>query len=135
MKLPDRAGETLYFPAGADLPERSRGGWIEISQNGDDDLEFPAPSVTLTAGGSGHGASDEEAARDSSGHGEANEGADDETSEEAADGETGDSDVATQAAAPSSDGSGTDTLTIVALIAGLLGLAAGVGALVTARRP
>lgn len=117
MKLPDRAGDTLYFPAIQTCPSGAEEAWIEIPQDGDEDLDSPAPSVTLTAGGgSGHGASDGEAAGD--------------TDEAAADGTDG---QATQAAAASADAD-ADTLTIVALIAGLLGLAAGVGALVTARR-
>lgn len=105
LQLPDTPGETLAFPV-IQTCERGETAWVETAADGEtEDLEAPAPTVTITDG-DGHGA--------------------------AADGP---SDDATQAAIGSeSDGGGSDALSIAALVAGLLGLAVGALALVTARK-
>jgi uncharacterized protein YcnI len=148
MRLPDRAGETLFFPAVQTCTDGSEEAWIEIPSEGQDAHEFesPAPSVTLTAAGGGHGAAgsdddDATAAEEHrleerevveerpSGQGAATEEGDDATDDDR---------DATAAAAEleltAASAAGTEPLTIVALVAGLLGLVAGGAALVLARR-
>jgi periplasmic copper chaperone A len=53
MLLPDRPGKTLYFPV-VQTCESGETAWIEVPAKGEDghDLELPAPTVTLTDGGS-----------------------------------------------------------------------------------
>lgn len=56
MKLPDRPGTTLYFPV-VQTCAHGKTAWTQIPAPGQSghELEHPAPSVTLTAGGaSGH---------------------------------------------------------------------------------
>lgn len=50
VRLPDRAGETLYFPTVQEC-EEGADRWIEIPAEGQSahDFDYPAPSVTLTA--------------------------------------------------------------------------------------
>jgi periplasmic copper chaperone A len=50
VRLPEgSAGETLYFPA-VQTCEEGEAAWIQIPEAGEsgDDLEYPAPSVTVT---------------------------------------------------------------------------------------
>lgn len=59
--LPDKAGETLYFPT-VQTCEQGETAWIETPEAGQDhdDLEAPAPAVTLTdAVETGHDHSDQ----------------------------------------------------------------------------
>jgi uncharacterized protein YcnI len=113
VKLPaGNAGETVWFPVIQECAE-GRTGWIQIPAEGEsaDDLESPAPGVTLTAadGGHGGGAADEQPAAD------------------------------VEPAAAAADGGDDDDgapmwLVVVALAIGALGLAAGTGGLLAARR-
>lgn len=50
MKLPPGEGETLHFPT-VQRCEKGETAWIEIPAEGEsaDELESPAPQVTLTA--------------------------------------------------------------------------------------
>lgn len=56
VRLPDAPGETLYFPV-IQTCEEGEHAWIERPAEGQSpgDLEEPAPALTLTEGGSGHG--------------------------------------------------------------------------------
>jgi periplasmic copper chaperone A len=87
--------------------------WIQKTPEGGEEPEFPAPVLELTPStGDEHGDGTDEAASEDEGSG----------SEEAAESDDGD------------DDSGSDTLAIVALIVGGLGLIAGGTALVMSRR-
>lgn len=61
VKLPPAEGETLYFPA-VQTCEEGETAWIQIPAEGqtEDDLETPAPAVTLVAGEGSHGAAAED---------------------------------------------------------------------------
>ncbi|TYL52087.1 YcnI family protein [Nocardioides sp. BGMRC 2183] len=103
LQLPDAAGETIAFPV-IQTCVKGETGWTEVAADGgsEDDLEHPAPTVTITeAAEDGHGA---EAAADES----ADEGA-----EAASD---ADSD---------SDSDGGNGLAIAGLVAGVLGIVVG----------
>ncbi|WP_183101571.1 YcnI family copper-binding membrane protein, partial [Nocardioides pelophilus] len=59
LQLPDAEGETLAFPI-LQTCEEGETGWTEVAADGqdEDDLERPAPLVTITAAeGDGHGGS------------------------------------------------------------------------------
>jgi periplasmic copper chaperone A len=115
LQLPDTPGETLVFPT-VQTCEQGETAWVEVGEEGsDEELEAPAPTVTVLPAeeGDGHGSSDATA---------------DEASAEAEDRES--TDVITT----TSSGEDASALSVAALVAGLLGLAAGVGALVMARR-
>ena len=63
VKLPATEGETLYFPT-IQTCEKGKTAWVEIPAAGEteDDLEAPAPAVTLTAlAEEGHDAAEPEA--------------------------------------------------------------------------
>lgn len=117
LQLPDAAGETLTFPT-IQTCEKGETAWIETPSEGQDaeSLESPAPSFVLddAAAGDAHGASD---------------AGDDEAAEDA---ET-EPVAATTDETEAADGDG-NALGVAGLVAGLLGLAAGVGALVQVRR-
>ncbi|RYU10694.1 YcnI family protein [Nocardioides iriomotensis] len=109
LQLPDAAGETLTFPT-IQTCEKGETAWIETPSAGQDpeSLESPAPSFTLDEAEVADEADAEPVA--------ATADETDETEEtEAAD-------------------DGADALGIAGLVAGLLGLAAGVAALVLVRR-
>ena len=62
MQLPESEGTTLVFPT-IQTCEQGESAWIEVPEDGQDaeELELPAPSVTITAAeGDAHG-SDEPA--------------------------------------------------------------------------
>jgi uncharacterized protein YcnI len=114
LQLPDTPGETLAFPT-VQTCEKGETAWVEIGEEGsEEELEAPAPTVTVLPAeeGEGHGAAAEE------------------TSAESESGADEASDVIATTAA-SDEG---NALSVAALVAGLLGLAAGVAALVMARR-
>jgi uncharacterized protein YcnI len=48
VKLPDAAGDTIYFPAVQTCVDGSQAAWIEIPAGDDAELAKPAPAVTLT---------------------------------------------------------------------------------------
>ena len=103
LSIPDAPGETLTFPALQTYSNSEVVRWI-----GEPDSEEPAPTVTLTEPESpAHGATE----------GEGGE-SDDEEHAESKGGE---------------DDDGTDTLAVVALIVGGLGLLLGIGAMARGR--
>jgi uncharacterized protein YcnI len=65
LKLPNTEGGTVYFPA-IQKCEKGETRWIQIPAEGEteDDLEEPAPAVTLTAAEGEHGAVSEDHAED-----------------------------------------------------------------------
>jgi periplasmic copper chaperone A len=114
VRLPDAEGETLVFPAVQTCVDGNEAAWIETSDDPDAELDHPAPTVTLTAGGGGHGGD-----------------ASDDTDEVVAEGEETAELTASPAAAET--GSGTGVLTYIALAVGLLGLIAGLAGYRAAR--
>lgn len=56
LQLPDAEGETLAFPV-LQSCQRGETGWTEVAAEGQDadELEHPAPLVTITAAEGGHG--------------------------------------------------------------------------------
>lgn len=108
----DAAGTTLYFPA-VQTCEQGETAWVQLPAEGQDadQLDHPAPSLTVTAPGEPGQASGEEA-------------------------DTGSAAAGTDAAAtsPAGDDAGGDPLALVALVVGSLGLVLGVVALLR-RRP
>jgi uncharacterized protein YcnI len=113
VKLPAGVGETVYFPTIQKCAE-GQTRWIQIPSEGEsaDDLESPAPGVTLEAAEGGHGADEPAQAGDS----------------EPA------SEVQTAGAATSDDEGAPVWLAVVALAVGAAGLLAGGAALLAARR-
>ena len=109
VQLPDGEGETLAFPV-LQSCEEGETDWAQIPAEGEDphSLEAPAPTITLT------GAEE---------HGEA--AADTDATAEAAD---------LESASASNETSGAATAGYVGLGAGLLGLIAGVAALLRTRK-
>jgi periplasmic copper chaperone A len=114
VKLPaGKAGETVWFPVIQECAE-GRTGWVQIPAEGEsaDDLENPAPGVTLTAAGGGHGGGE-------------------------AQGEEPTADVEPAAAATEDEGGDDGApvwLAVVALVLAALALLAGIGGLLAARR-
>ena len=107
VKLPGgEAGDPVYFPTVQECVQ-GREAWIQIPQPGEsaEELELPAPAVTLTAAAGGHG---------DSGHG----------GEEASDADHEAKD----------DDRPSTGLVIAALALGALGLLTGIAALLQARR-
>lgn len=118
LKLPaGNEGDAVYFPTIQEC-EKGRTGWVQIPAEGEsaDDLESPAPAITLTAGGGGHGGGGDDAA----------------AQEPVANVEQ------TSAAATTGGGDDDDGapmwLVVVALAIGVLGLLAGTGGLLASRR-
>jgi hypothetical protein len=112
LKMPDAEGETLVFPV-IQTCEKGETAWVETAADGNtEELEAPAPTVSVLA--------PEEAGHGSSGTADTT-AAEESTNEE------------TEPVAASTDDEG-NTLGIAGLVAGLLGLAAGVAALVMVRR-
>jgi periplasmic copper chaperone A len=110
LQLPDTPGETLAFPI-VQTCEEGETAWVETSDEGStEELQAPAPTVAVLAaeGGDAEGA--------------------------AADVDEASAETTAASGAGASDDGGADTLAVAALVAGLLGLAAGVGALVVVRR-
>lgn len=108
LKLPDKAGQTLAFPV-VQTCQKGQTGWTEVAANGQDadSLEHPAPTVTLTA-----------ASR---------------TGQDGDHGPTAPGAPPTGQTPPAAASPGAD-LGVWGLGAGLLGLVAGVTALVQVRR-
>lgn len=110
MKMPERAGETIYFPVVQTCQEGVH-RWIAIPVEGEEEPDEPAPGVTLLAAegdGQGSTAGTEENA-------------------------TGTGDAGPVAQAGEVDGDGSDTLAVVALVVGIAGLLTGAAALVRQR--
>lgn len=105
--LPDDADQ-LLFPAIQTYDSGEVVRWIEETPPSGEEPENPAPTLTLTAGGDEHGGGEEEP-------------------------ENGESETASDADDADSDDD-SNTLAVVALIVGTLGLVAGGVALVQGRR-
>ena len=121
MKMPDKAGETLWFPV-VQVCQTGETRWIDIAVEGQEEPETPAPGIKLTAaGGDAHGAAATETAE---------KAGTEKTEGEAA--STDGEDAAAVQAGRVDDGN--DTLAIVALVLGALGLLTGGYSLVTVRR-
>lgn len=60
MKLPAGEGETLYFPV-VQRCEEGETGWIQIPSTPDEELDEPAPALTLVAAPGPDAAGDEDA--------------------------------------------------------------------------
>lgn len=106
VKLPDgQPGDVVAFPT-IQSCEQGQTDWISLREPGEDEPDHPAPAVTLTAA-EGHGDDVDDVRED-----------------------------LTQAAGVSAPGSddGVDAISVVALVVGAGGLAAGGTALVMARR-
>lgn len=120
LQLPDAPGETLAFPV-IQTCEQGETAWTETAASGQDaeDLEHPAPTVTITeaVADDGHAASPAADAEETAADGGAEP--------------AGEAD--TQAAGGSQD-SGGDTMGAIGLGAGVLGLIAGGAALLQVRR-
>lgn len=115
MRMPEgEEGDVVYFPVIQEC-EEGETAWINIPETFDawGDTDDPAPYITLTAAGGGHGSDDEEEA--------------DDTADAPAAGET-------ELASATEQGGGTDAFAVVALVAGLAGLGLGGAAFATARR-
>lgn len=116
LKLPDE-GEVASFPVVQGCVDGSETSWIEEGE----DAEHPAPALTMTAAeGDGHG-HDDATAEPAADTADAEDAADDDVD-------------AAPAALETTTDAGTDPLTVVALVVGALGLAAGVAGLTAARR-
>jgi uncharacterized protein YcnI len=128
LKLPEGAGagQTLYFPTVQRCPGGQAERWIQVPSAGEDPeaLESPAPAVVLTAAEDEHGGG--ASAGGTGGQDRRTEG----TAAQA------DVDAVPAAAVSGGDGGGgdTQTLAIIALVVGGLGLAAGATGAVMARR-
>jgi len=120
VKLPaGEPGDPVYFPTVQECVGGDSESWIQIPRRDEPDaeLDYPAPSVVLTAAAGGHGGSHAD--------GEAMDGE-----------ETGDTESAslTSASSGDDDGGPSTALVIVALALGALGLLTGIVALTRTRR-
>lgn len=121
LRLPEQAGEKLTFKSLQTYSDGEVVRWI-----GEPDSEKPAPQVTLTEAEGGHGGGHGAAAGGKPGSGD--KAATEPASSEGAAG-------AAAGGGDDGDGDGAPTwLVVAALVAGLLGLGAGAGGLLTARR-
>jgi uncharacterized protein YcnI len=111
LKLPDTVGETLVFPA-IQTCEEGETAWIEVPEEGAEEPAYPASVFQLTAAES--------------------PAAGDTTSAEPVSDAVDSNESAPVAQATAAD-EGTDALTVVALIVGVLGLLVGGAALVRGR--
>jgi uncharacterized protein YcnI len=109
LKMPaGKPGESIYFPT-VQKCAQGETRWIQIPAEGEseDDLESPAPVIVLTAAEGGHASAAEQKPASA---------------------------VVNTAGASVDDDSAPQWLTIVAVVLGALGLAAGVAGLSVARR-
>ena len=115
MKLPEKAGETLWFPV-VQTCQQGETRWIDIPVKGQEEPETPAPGIELTAAeGDGHGST------------EAKTGTESETAGASTEGE----EAAVQTGRVEDD---SNTLAIVALMVGAVGLVTGGYSLMALRR-
>jgi len=115
VQMPDAAGETVLFPTIQTCESGDSTSWIEETPEGGEEPEHPAPAITLT-----------EATEEGHEHGDE---ATDEHSDEAA--------AADEAAADTheeSEDEDSNTLAVVALVVGALGLLAAGYAIMSTRR-
>ncbi len=125
VRIEGTPGDTLYFPT-VQTCDNGEAAWIEIPSEEGEELDMPAPAVTLTEASDGHGHSDD--------------AADDEemTDDEATDDETteGDETVAGGEASGADSGSdsGAGPVAWIALVLGGIGAILGGLAFATARR-
>lgn len=75
LQLPDAEGTTLVFPT-IQTCEKGEAAWIEVPEAGqsEDDLELPAPSVTITSAEGGAHGSEEPAPQDGGAEHDGDEG-------------------------------------------------------------
>ena len=126
VRIEGTPGDTLYFPV-VQTCDTSEAAWIEIPTEEGEELDMPAPAVTLSEASDGHGHSDDTAEDDAAeGEGTTDDGATD-GDETVAGGEASGAD-----SGGSSDGAGP--MTWIALMLGGLGAILGGAALATARR-
>jgi uncharacterized protein YcnI len=115
LQMPDTPGETALFPTIQSCESGASTAWIEETPEGGEEPENPAPAIAITeATDDHHGGGEETDAAEEEGH-----------DEEAAD--------SMEETASSSD-DGTDSLAVVALIVGALGLLAAAYAILSTRR-
>jgi uncharacterized protein YcnI len=110
LTLPDAAGETLAFPV-VQTCEKGENPWTEVPAEGQDpeELEFPAPTVTIT-----------EATGEDDHHG--------------ADAAVSESDAATEPEADDAEDDDSNALGIVGLVVGAVGVIVGGVALARTRK-
>ena len=116
LAMPDTPGEVAEFPAIQTCESGASTSWTESTPEGGEEPEHPAPAIAVTE------ASEE-------GHGHA-EGEDEGTGEHA----EGEDEAAADDHEASEEDDGTDSLAIVALVVGTLGLLAGAYAILSSRR-
>lgn len=134
LQVPEDFEGTMFWPT-VQTCEEGDHPWIEIPEEGEDpfELDEPAPFINVSAGGGdGHGHDDDEAEAEEA----ATEGGAPDVAEVSLDAEETDApaDLETELTATTTDGGSNDTLSIVALVAGLLGVGFGVAGFTTARR-
>ncbi len=130
LQLPDAAGETLAFPV-IQTCKKGETAWTEVAAEGqvEDDLENPAPSVTITdATSDGH---HDESSDDDHAEGEDQEDGDGSSAEGASVTST---EVLEPVSASSDDSGSSNGLAVAGLVAGVLGLLAGGAALARSGR-
>ena len=112
VQMPDTPGETVLFPTIQTCESGEEVSWIEATPEGGEEPEHPAPAIALTESDGEHT------------HGEeGEEPAEDEHADDAVTGTTS-----------SGDDSSSDSLAVVALIVGALGLLVGGYAVMSSRR-
>lgn len=118
LKLPEEEGQTLAFPV-VQSCVKGENPWTQVAAEGQnpDELEFPAPTLTITA------------AEEEAGHGDA--ASTTSSDQDAATTTSADKDAAASAASEDED---SNMLGALGLGAGVLGLLAGGTALVLVRR-
>jgi uncharacterized protein YcnI len=117
IQMPDTPGETAVFPTVQTCEGGASTDWTTVAVEGEEEPEHPAPAIAITeASEEGHHGGGEETDR---------EHAEEEGSDEAA------ADTHDESASESED---SDTLAIVALVVGALGLLAAGYAIMSTRR-
>ncbi|MET0489509.1 MAG: DUF1775 domain-containing protein [Acidimicrobiales bacterium] len=112
VQMPDTPGETVLFPTIQTCESGDEVSWIEATPEGGEEPEHPAPAIALTEsdGEHTHGEEGEEPAEDEH------------------------PDDAVTGTISSGDDSSSDSLAVVALIVGALGLLVGGYAVMSSRR-
>jgi uncharacterized protein YcnI len=114
VQMPDTPGETVLFPTIQTCEDGTEVAWTEETPEGGEEPEHPSPAIAIT-----------EASEEGHSHGE---------EADEAEGEHADDEAAAADADSSEDDSSSDTLAVVALVVGVLGLLAGAYAIVSSRR-
>lgn len=119
--MPDTPGETVLFPTIQTCSSGEEIAWVEETPEGGEEPEHPAPAIAITESEGEHGHGADEAATDEHAT-ETTAVADEHAADESA------------AADGSDDDEDGDTLAVIALIVGALGLLAGGYAVLSARK-